>query len=126
MIRNNFSKKREAIYQSVCSTKNHPCAEWVYNDLKEKYPKLSLGTVYRNLSLFKEQGLIQSVGTVQGQERFDATVQPHPHFICNSCGKVVDLDMQYNEVFNKAIEKSYNYKVDHHLIFFYGLCDECK
>ena len=48
-VRENFSRKREAIYQTVCDTKVHPTAEWVYEALKPVYPDLSLGTVYRNL-----------------------------------------------------------------------------
>ena len=60
----------------------------VYDDLKQAFPKLSLGTVYRNLSMFKASGEIVSLGTVNGVERFDAIVEPHVHFICSGCGAV--------------------------------------
>lgn len=127
MGRKNFSKKREAIYQSVCSTKSHPSAEWVYNDLKDEYPNLSLGTVYRNIGLFKEMGLIQSVGNVKGQERFDANTKPHPHFICNTCASVIDLEhVDYNPEADKTVERAYGHNVNHHLVFFYGECHNCQ
>jgi len=84
-------KKREAILNCLRSTTTHPTAEWVHAQLKAEYPDISLGTVYRNLALFKEQGLIISVGTVNGVERFDADTEPHVHFICRSCHKVDDL-----------------------------------
>ena len=84
-------KKREAILNCLRSTTSHPSAEWVHAQLKAEYPDISLGTVYRNLALFKEQGLIISVGTVNGVERFDADTEPHVHFICRGCHKVDDL-----------------------------------
>ena len=65
------------------------------NEIERKflieYPDISLGTVYRNLALFKQQGLIQSVATVNGPERFDANIEPHVHFICTDCDAVIDL-----------------------------------
>lgn len=127
MSRKNFSEKREAIFRAVCNTKCHPSAEWVYNKLKDEYPKLSLGTVYRNLSLFKESGLIRSVGTVHGEERFDADVSVHPHFICNKCGRVSDLDCisaNNNEIY-KLIENYTGHKVEHQMQMFYGTCYDC-
>ena len=78
-----YSKKREAVLSAIQGTDCHPSAEWVYQRLKPLHPDLSLGTVYRNLTFFRENGLIQSVGVVQGQERFDAVVSPHSHFVCN-------------------------------------------
>lgn len=75
------------------NTTCHPTAEWVYQQLKPIYPDLSLVTVYRNLAMFKETGAIQSIGVVNGLERYDAQVKPHAHFICTCCGKVTDLPM---------------------------------
>lgn len=92
MARKNFSEKREAIYSLIRNTKTHPSAEWVYQQLKDKYPNISLGTVYRNMAMFVEQGLIVSIGTVNGRERFDADTSLHAHFICDECEAVIDLD----------------------------------
>ena len=85
------SKKREAIYAALCASDEHPTAENLYIALKPEIPDLSLGTVYRNLSLFKQEGLAVSVTTVNGQERFDACTIPHAHFICRHCGRVLDM-----------------------------------
>ena len=84
-------KKRNAILSCLRSTDVHPSADWVYAQLKPEYPDISLGTVYRNLSLFKQQGTILSLGTVNGVERFDGNTEPHVHFICNRCDSVIDL-----------------------------------
>ena len=67
-------RKRDAILACLRSTTEHPSAEWIYAQLKPEIPDLSLGTVYRNLRLFLQEGLIISVGTVDGLERFDAAV----------------------------------------------------
>ena len=84
-------RKRNAILACVRGTDTHPSAEWVYGQLKPEYPDISLGTVYRNLSLFKQQGLIVSIGTVNGVERFDGNIDPHVHLICTGCDGVTDL-----------------------------------
>ena len=77
-IRKN-SKKRQVILEALAATTAHPTAQELYQQLKPDYPDLSLGTVYRNLSLFSEQGDVMSVGVFRGQERFDArTRAPRP------------------------------------------------
>ena len=91
-----YSRKREAILECVRSADNHPTADWIYNRLKPQFPDLSLATVYRNLAIFKEEGLISSAGIINGQERFDGIVGPHPHFICQICGAVIDLDLPWS------------------------------
>ncbi len=85
-------RKREAILSCLRSTKSHPSADWVYTQLKPQIPDLSRGTVYRNLNLFQEQGLVKSLGTVNGVERFDGCTEPHVHFICRCCGSVQDME----------------------------------
>ena len=84
-------KKREAILSCLRNTTAHPSAETLHQMLREEHPDISLATVYRNLSLFKEQGIIASLGSVQGVERFDGNAKPHVHYICCQCGSVLDL-----------------------------------
>ena len=84
-------RKRNAILSCLRSTDVHPSADWVYAQVNPEYPAISLGTVYRNLALFKQQGLIASLGTVNGVERFDGNTDPHVHFICTHCDSVTDL-----------------------------------
>ena len=71
-----FSRKREAILTCLHGTTCHPTAEWVYQQLKPQFPDLSLGTVYRNLAAFKAEGVIDSVGVVNGLERYDGNTIP--------------------------------------------------
>ncbi|MEE1056529.1 MAG: transcriptional repressor [Acutalibacteraceae bacterium] len=127
MARKNFSEKREAIYSLIRNTNTHPSAEWVYNQLNAQYPNISLGTVYRNMSMFAEQGLIKSVGSINGRERFDANTLPHPHFICQECDAVIDLEyMPYNQELDQAVKLNTGHSVKRHEIFFYGRCRKCQ
>lgn len=86
------SKKRDAIREILLASYDHPSVEEIYRRLKPDIPDLSLGTVYRNLALFREEGKAMSVATVAGQERFDGRTHPHAHFICEKCGRVDDVD----------------------------------
>lgn len=121
-----YSKKREAILSAIRSTDCHPSAEWVYQTLKPTHPDLSLGTVYRNLSFFQEQGVVQSIGVVKGQERFDGVTAPHSHFVCNCCGSVMDLHQVKLETgLDRDVSEQYELAVERHELTFYGFCKTC-
>lgn len=89
-LQKNF-RKRNAILSYLQGSTAHPSAETIYSDLKTEIPDLSIGTVYRNLTHFRKQGLVSSIATVNGIERFDANTEPHVHFICEGCDAVIDL-----------------------------------
>ena len=121
------SKKRDAILECICSTKSHPSAEWVYQQLKPEIPDLSLGTVYRNLAMFRTEGTIQSLGTVNGMERYDGTIEPHTHFICTNCGQVLDLETVElpEEVLQKAAQAAGG-TIRTWQLLFNGICNHCE
>ena len=124
MIR--YSKKREAILTAIRSTTCHPSAEWIYHTLKPTHPDLSLGTVYRNLVFFQQQGQVQSVGVVNGQERFDGNTAPHSHFVCTNCGAVIDLhSVKLDSSLARAVSEQYGLAVERHELTFYGRCQTC-
>ena len=119
-------RKRDAILTCLRETNVHPSAEWVFNRLKPEIPDLSLGTVYRNLSLFKEQGLILSLGTVNGVERFDGDTHFHVHFVCNHCDTVQDLEETPNvPALRAAAEQKLGSQIDGCQITFTGTCRQC-
>ena len=120
-------RKRDAILTCLRSTTVHPSAEWIYEQLKGSHADISLATVYRNLSLFKKQGLITSLGTVDGVERFDGDTHPHVHYICTGCGKVMDLlDLHAPEELQAAAERSSGGRVETCQLTFQGVCGECQ
>ena len=120
-------RKRDAILTCLRQTTVHPSAEWVYAKLKPEYSDLSLGTVYRNLALFKEQGLITSLGTVNGVERFDGNTDPHVHFICTGCDAVQDLpEVQIPKSLSSNVEKNAGCRVIGCQLTFTGKCNQCQ
>ena len=121
------SRKRDAILDCISRTKCHPSAEWVYQQLKPEIPDLSLGTVYRNIAMFKEEGTIQSIGVVNGLERYDFNTAPHTHFICTACGSVLDLDgIDLPQAIVDAAEGMIGGSVATYHLQFSGHCADCR
>lgn len=118
-----FSKQREAILGNLRSRYDHPTAEMVYMDLKQSFPNLSLGTVYRNLAVLCESGVILKVGTsLDGKERYDGHIQPHAHFFCERCGAVYDVT-EHLDV--SKIEKELGAEIHYASNTLRGICREC-
>lgn len=120
-----YSRKREAIYNAICSSHSHPAAGTIYAQLKPEFPDLSLGTVYRNLSLFVNEGTIRCVCVVDGNERFDGDTSDHPHFVCNCCGCVSDLADDRLLMDTAAVESRNGITVSRIDLVFYGVCADC-
>ena len=119
-------RKRNAILGYLRQTKCHPSAEMVYNHLKPEIPDLSLGTVYRNLSMFKDKGEIISLGTVNGVERFDGNTSPHVHFVCTGCEAIADLPkIAVPEALNQQVTQETGGVIDTCQLTFVGKCSEC-
>ena len=120
------SAKRNAILALLRSTTTHPTAEWVYANLKPDWPELSLATVYRNLARFKVAGLLTSVGTVNGKERWDARTDDHAHFICTGCDRVWDLPVGCPPSLMRCAEKASGGHITSCRISFTGVCADCQ
>ena len=87
-----YSRQRESIREFVKASKEHPTADDVYASIRKEYPNISLGTVYRNLSLLVELDEIVKVPTGDGPDRFDGNAKPHSHFICTRCHNIFDIE----------------------------------
>ena len=119
-------RKRSAILEAVKSTTAHPSADMVHADLQKNHPDISLATVYRNLALFKSQGLIVSLGTVAGVERFDGNTGPHVHFVCTGCTAVIDLpEMEVPHSLCSEAARQTRGRVHQCQLMFTGLCSAC-
>ena len=119
------SRQRDAIRQNLMGRYDHPTAEMVYMDIKEDFPNISLGTVYRNLSLLSELGEIQKISTGAGPDRFDGNINSHCHFQCKKCYNVLDLPFDYPEELNALAAKNFPGIIEGNTIQFYGLCPDC-
>ena len=120
------SKKRDAMLELMRGTTCHPSADWVYQRMREQFPDVSLGTVYRNLNQLSEEGLIKSVGVVRGQERFDACTAPHSHSVCNRCGAVIDLPNCVSEETIAPLGEEYGFVEQSYELHIFGLCKDCR
>ena len=116
-------RKRGAILTCLRSTDLHPSAEMLHEMLQPQHPDISLATVYRNLALFKNQGIIQSLGTVGGIERFDGNTELHAHFMCNSCGAIIDTPIAAPEMINSATPEGVQLAKTQ--LLYFGTCKEC-
>lgn len=119
------SKKREAMLELMKSTRTHPSADWIYQNMREQFPDVSLGTVYRNLNQLREEGIVKSVGVVNGQERFDAFTLPHSHFVCSRCDAVIDLPNCVPEGMVRSLAEEYGFVEKSSELHVYGVCADC-
>ena len=118
-----FSHQRERIYQTVLERRDHPTAEMVYQQLKPEMPRLSLGTVYRNLQQMAREGRLVELGGPVA--RFDAMTRPHTHFHCRTCGALLDLEsVPYDEALDRTAAAR-GYQVAGHSLIFTGACPRC-
>ncbi len=120
-------RKRNAILTYLRATSAHPSAETIYTDLKQSIPDLSMATVYRNLTKFRQVGLVQCVATVKGVDRFDGNTKPHVHFICRHCDSVMDLhEMHIPDTLSSQAASITGGTVDSCCLSFTGLCRDCQ
>lgn len=120
-----YSRQRERILDLLQHTGIHPTATWIYDQLKAEFPGLSMGTVYRNLSILIEQDHIKKIDFGSTFDRFDANVTPHYHFICENCGAIFDLKLPVVYTLNEKVREETHFAVHSHHIEFYGICGNC-
>ena len=94
--------------------------------MKEEFPNLSLGTVYRNLNILLDQGLIRRIDFGSTYDRFDANVSQHYHFICDRCGSIIDLELPIDRALEERVAQATPFRVRRHRIEFFGVCDRCQ
>ncbi|MDY3919925.1 MAG: transcriptional repressor [Candidatus Limivivens sp.] len=122
-----YSKQRESIKQFLQSRTDHPTADTIYLNIRETFPNISLGTVYRNLSLLTELGEVVKITTDGGADHFDGITTPHHHFICTRCHSVSDLRYMENiDYILDAAQKAAPGEVQSYVAHFYGICEECQ
>ena len=119
------TKQRGLVLDAVRARRDHPSADDISLDVQQKDPRISRGTVYRNLSVLVENGDIMHV-KVPAADRFDLRLDKHYHLICTECGKVVDADIPYCEEYDRRVGEQTGFTVERHRTVFEGLCPECR
>ena len=119
------SKQRDTIFQCVQSHNDHPTADTIYREVKKEIPNISLGTIYRNLSLLVHIGKIKKVSFGDSSERYDKNLASHSHFICKDCGKIFDIPKDKEPELDLKNLSTLGNRIDEHIVTFYGHCNEC-
>ena len=124
-----YSRQRESILKYLRSTKCHPTAETVYQNILAENPNISLGTVYRNLALLVELGEAVKVPSLDGCDHFDGDTSRHYHFVCTDCKSITDLDAQTvgdMEELHERANRNFEGTIEGSSVYFYGKCENCK
>ena len=121
-----YSRQREIVLAQIKKNKIHPTADEVYSKLKPDNPGLSLATVYRNLNLLSEQGVIGRVGISGKADRFDSNPKDHCHIICDCCGEVVDFENEMLDRLCDTAERNFGYRIKSCSIILSGMCPKCE
>ncbi|MBS3943203.1 MAG: transcriptional repressor [Dethiobacter sp.] len=120
------SRQRERILELLRGTDLHPAAGWIYDQLKQEFKGLSMGTVYRNLNILLEQGLIEKISCGSTFDRFDGNVNAHYHFLCIRCTAMLDLPMKVDDILDRRVNEAISCTTYGHRLEFYGLCPKCS
>lgn len=121
-----YSRQRESIKNCLMQRTDHPTADALYLSIREEFPNISLGTVYRNLNLLAEMGEISRFSCGDGSEHFDYRTDLHYHFVCRTCGCIYDMPAEIVRDTRELLTAPAPGRVDSHTVFFYGECEICR
>ena len=120
-----YSRQRQVIKDFLMTRKDHPTADVVYTNVRREYPNISLGTVYRNLSLLADLGEIRRLQVGDGVDHFDADTSKHYHVVCIECGSVTDVKIGDIDHITDSANADYDGEIHGHVTYFYGVCGDC-
>jgi len=121
-----YSHQRERIFRAVMESCEHPTANMVYEQLKSDMPRLSLGTVYRNLNQLADAGRLKKIPLADGSCRFDKTKESHSHIVCEQCGAVSDVHLPSFQALEDAIESETDFVLKSYDVVLRGVCPRCR
>ena len=123
----NYSKQRDDLLSILKNSKSHPTAEELYENIKEKIPNVSRGTVYRNLKDLVDENCIIKISMPDGADRYDYIHKKHNHVICKYCGKVKDFEYNFDSKKAKlSVLEQTGMESFLDGIIVYGVCEKCK
>ncbi len=129
MLEKKFHRKshqREVILEELRKVKSHPTAATLFKLVSKQLPKISLGTIYRNLELLSKKGIIQKLEVGGSKARYDGDINKHYHICCTECGKIDDVYEISEKILNVDLSNIKGYDVEGYHINFYGICSDCR
>jgi len=116
--------QRVAVYQALAKARSHLSVEQVYETVREKMPAISLATVYAVMQTFLENGLLKALQIDCERLFFDMRVDSHPHFLCQRCRRIFDIDVDICPGLEKRVVDGH--KIEAFEGYFYGVCRDCR
>ena len=120
-----ITPQRHAILEFLIQSMIHPTADDIYKALENKFPNMSVATVYNNLRVFREAGLVKELTYGDSSSRFDFVTNDHYHIICDACGKIVDFHYPGLDEVEHLASHVTGFKVNTHRMEIYGTCPTC-
>ncbi len=121
-----ITPQRHAVLEYLMQAMTHPTADDIYKALEGKFPNMSVATVYNNLRVFQQIGLVRELTYGDSSSRFDCNTTEHYHVICESCGKIVDFHYPSLDEVEQLAEQVTGFEVSHHRMEVYGKCEDCQ
>ena len=121
-----MTRQRQVIMEELRATDQHPSADDLHGRVKQKLPRISLGTVYRNLEILTELGEIQTIALAGSLKRFDGIPQNHYHMRCVNCDRLVDAPMEVIDSLERALQEKTEFRILDHQLEFTGICPDCQ
>ncbi|NSW76385.1 MAG: transcriptional repressor [Candidatus Atribacteria bacterium] len=135
LSRKRITPSRKAIVEVLEEQRKHLSAEEIYSCLREKHKKVGIATVYRNLELLSQMGIVHRVNFGDGKEHYEIARIPalhHHHLVCTVCGRVIDYqdfrkeEHEFMEGLGRVLETKYDFLIQSHQLYFYGICKDCR
>lgn len=120
-----ITPQRHAVLEYLLTSMSHPTADEIYKALEHKFPNMSVATVYNNLRILREIGLVRELTYGDDSSRFDSNMNEHYHIICEECGKIVDFHYPTLDEIESLAEKVSGFEISHHRMELYGKCKDC-
>ncbi|MBD3921396.1 peroxide-responsive transcriptional repressor PerR [Paenibacillus sp. PR3] len=120
-----MTPQRHAILSYLMNAMSHPTADEIYKSLSPSFPSMSVATIYNNLRLFVEAGLVRELTYGDASSRFDADLSDHYHAICKCCGRIVDFEYPPLLEVERAASQTTGFTVEGHRMEIYGVCEQC-
>ncbi|MBL0713967.1 MAG: transcriptional repressor [Desulfosarcina sp.] len=121
-----MTRQRQGILEELRKTDTHPSADELFNRVRQQMPRISLGTVYRNLEILSELGEIQTIEMAGSLKRFDGVAQNHYHIRCVNCDCLVDAPLEVRMALEEAVQTHTDFRILGHKVAFTGLCPACR
>ncbi len=121
-----MTRQRQGILEELRKTDSHPSADELFGRVRKQMPRISLGTVYRNLEILSELGEIQTIEMAGNLKRFDGVAENHYHIRCTNCDRLIDAPLEVSEALENAVQMHTDFRILGHKVEFTGICPDCR